>query len=98
MIAVTVSIVLFTTSQKMDKLASVRMLILLDDNKRKILEALETERSFKDLRTLSPKPNYGIMLHNNLTQLKEVGLIEEFQEFVSMNGEDKWVKKFKRTF
>ena len=97
-IAIIVTTVLFVMSIKLDKLSTIRMLVLLDDNKRKILTALDQERTFQELNTLSDIGNYRTRLQENIDQMKEIGLINERFEFVIENGRNRWVKKFTRSF
>lgn len=97
-VALTVTIVLFIISIKMDKISTIRMLVLLDENKRKILTALEVPRTFEDLTEISKQKNYKTKLRENLNQLKDIGIIDEEDFFVSDANGDKWIKKFTRSF
>ncbi len=97
-IAILVSLILFIISLKMDKISSVRMLIFLDDNKRKILDALKEEMTFEELHKYSNLTGYKSRLHENIQQMKEVGLIYENTEFVRKDSELKRIKIFSRSF
>jgi hypothetical protein len=89
-----VSIILFIIALRIDKASTLKMFALLDNDKRKILELLEVEKSFKDLENALQKDGFSdsIKLDNNIRSLKKAGLIKQRDEIEG----NKKIKKLMR--
>lgn len=81
----------------MDKISNLRLFAFLDENRRKILENLDKERTFDELKTLCGGTNTA--LAENLKNLQKAGLIKEKTNFIkNALQKDIMKKKFIRSF
>ncbi len=95
---IVIAVLLFIISLKIERISTVRMFALLEPNKRKILEELEQERTLDELKLISNDVDYCSKLHENLEDMKRLGLVKVREQFDNSDGSNKRIKKFIRSF
>lgn len=97
--AIDIAITLFAISLRLDRTSTVKMFALMDESRRRILEALDQDRTFEELKTLRNSEQYLTTLSENIAFMKKIGLIKERREFLKDgSGKNKEVIKFTRSF
>jgi DNA-binding transcriptional ArsR family regulator len=98
-IATDVSIILFVIALKIDRTSASRLLVLLDEDRRKIIDFLSEEKTFEEINaavTLAGKSKSN--LSRLLSDLKKLGFIHERHEYVIDESGKRRIKKFIRSF